>query len=190
VTLLAAQGLSIVRGGRVLLEALDLALRPGDALHLTGANGVGKSSLLRCLAGLLEPAGGTIERSVPITLVDDRLPLDAELPLARALHFWARVDPQPVGPSQALATVGLERLVDVPVRLLSSGQRKRAALAMAVMSGARLWLLDEPLNALDEEGRNRLAAMIAAHREDGGAVIAASHLPLGGGAWRELALGR
>jgi heme exporter protein A len=188
--LLRTEGLAIIRGGRLLLEGLNLAVEGGDALHLTGPNGVGKSSLLRCLAGLVAPASGRVERLTSLTLADDRLPLDPELPLARALDFWATVDPQPVPSVEALEVVGLDQLADVPIRLFSSGQRKRAALALVAMSAAPLWLLDEPLNALDEEGRHRLQAMIAAHRAGGGAIIAASHLPLGGTGWRELALGQ
>jgi heme exporter protein A len=190
VTLLRTEGLAIVRGGRLLLESLDLAVAGGDAVHLTGPNGAGKSSLLRCLAGLLAPAAGRVERLTALALADDRLPLDAELPLRRALGFWAAVDPQPTVLSDALIQVGLHPLADVPVRLFSSGQRKRAALGLVAMSNAPMWLLDEPLNALDEDGRKRLEAMIAAHRASGGGVIAASHLPLGGTGWRELALGR
>lgn len=189
-TLLRAEGLAIVRGGRLLLEGLDLGLDAGDAVHLTGPNGIGKSSLLRCLAGLLDPAAGRVERPAPIALADDRLPLDAELPLVRALGFCARLDERPAGILPILEELSLAPLSDVPVRLLSSGQRKRAALALVRLTDAPVWLLDEPLNALDQEGRSRLEAMIAAHRGRGGAVIAASHLPLGGTGWRELRLGR
>ena len=170
------------RGGRLLFEDLDLQLGPGEALHLTGPNGSGKSSLIRLAAGLLRAESGRIDRSA-LALADEHLALDRELPLRRALAFWGgEVD-------RAMDALGLARLADVPVRLLSTGQAKRARLARAMASGAPLWLLDEPLNGLDREGAQQLAAAISAHRNKGGAILAASHLPLAGD-WRTLELGR
>lgn len=183
-TLLAAEGLALERGGRLLFEGLDLAVAAGDGLAVTGPNGAGKSSLLRCLAGLLAPTAGGIRRNGAIALADERLPLDPELPLARALAFWAEGGIAPV-----LDALDLEALAEVPVRILSSGQRKRAALAMAASANAPVWLLDEPLNALDAASVRALEELIAAHREAGGAVIVATHQPLGGD-WRRLELGR
>lgn len=188
-TLLTAEGLAILRGGRLLLEGLDLRLGAGDGLLLTGPNGSGKSSLLRCLAGLLAPAAGRIQRSAGLALADERLPLDPELPLRRALAFWARLSGQMAPQAEAVADLGLEPLTDVPVRLLSSGQRKRAAIALVAMSGSPVWLLDEPLNALDGDSVKRLARLVAAHRANGGAVIVATHQPLGGAEWQRLELG-
>ena len=180
--LLRFEGVSLVRGGRALFEDLDLELRRGDALQITGPNGSGKSSLIRLAAGLLAPTGGSVQRA-PLALADDHLALDAELPLGRALRFWrAGVDP-------ALDSLGLAHLTRLPVRLLSSGQAKRATLARVVASGASLWLLDEPLNALDAEGAARLAEVIDRHRTGGGAVLVASHQPMPGD-WRQLELGR
>ena len=89
----------------------------------------------------------------------------------------------------AMTAMGLARLAEVPVRMLSTGQRKRATLARVAASGAPLWLLDEPANGLDDEGRERLAAAAAAHRAKGGVVLAASHQPLGLDGARTLALG-
>lgn len=169
------------RGGRLLFEDLDLQLRPGEALHLTGPNGAGKSSLIRLAAGLLRPESGHVNR-VQAALSDDALALDRELPLRRALRFWGAADPA------AMDALGLGRLADVPVRLLSSGQQKRASLARVAGSGAPLWLLDEPLNALDADGVTRLEALVARHLESGGAVLAASHGPIGG-TWSRLELG-
>jgi len=169
------------RGGRLLFDGLDLELQPGEALHLTGPNGSGKSSLIRLAAGLLRPERGRIERS-QAALADEMPALDRELPLRRALAFWGGE----VG--AALDALGLSRLARVPVRLLSSGQLKRAAIARVAASGAPLWLLDEPLNALDSEGVERLDALIAAHLAQGGAVLAASHGPLAG-QWARLELG-
>ena len=180
--LLQGQGLALVRGGRLLFEELDLQLAAGDALHVTGPNGCGKSSLIRLIAGLLQPDAGKIER-VDVALADEGLALDRELTLGRALAFWA-------GPrlAEAIAAFELEPLIPIPVRLLSTGQAKRARLARVVASGAPLWLLDEPLNGLDRKGVSELDRAMAEHRSSGGAVLAASHLPLAG-AWRDLELG-
>jgi heme exporter protein A len=180
--LLRFDRVSLRRGGRLLFEGLDLELQSGGALQVAGPNGCGKSSLIRLAAGLLREEGGRIERS-RLALADDGLALDRELPLRRALSFWGgAVD-------EGMNALGLDHLAMVPVRLLSSGQAKRATLARVAASGARLWLLDEPLNALDADGADRLTQLIARHREAGGAVLAASHQPLPGD-WRRLDLGR
>ncbi|HEX8669904.1 MAG TPA: heme ABC exporter ATP-binding protein CcmA [Allosphingosinicella sp.] len=174
--LLALTGVACIRGGRLLFEGLDLALAPGEAALVIGPNGAGKSSLIRVAAGLVRAAAGAVERSGPSALADEGLALDARLPLARALGFWARLDR--TSPDAGMAAMGLMRLADVPVRMLSTGQRKRAALARVVASGAPLWLLDEPANGLDAEGQERLEGAMAAHRAGGGAILAASHQPL------------
>jgi heme exporter protein A len=168
------RGLTLVRGGRSLFEGLDIDVAPGGATLLTGPNGCGKSSLIRLVAGLLHPRAGSIERKAAAFANDD-LALDQELPLGRALAFWR-------GPrlAEAMTAFGLARLADVPVRLLSTGQARRARLARVMASGAPLWLLDEPLNGLDSDGRERLEAAIRDHRLAGGGVLAASHQPLGG----------
>lgn len=180
---LRGTGLALVRGGRLLFEDLDLELGHGDALHITGPNGSGKSSLIRLIAGLLRPNAGRIER-VEAALADEGLALDRELPLRQALAFWQ-------GPrlGDAMTAFHLDDLSDVPVRLLSTGQAKRARLARVMASDAPLWLLDEPLNGLDHDGVERLDAAIAKHREAGGAVVAASHLPISGN-WLTMGLGR
>jgi heme exporter protein A len=171
--LLRFDRVTLRRGGRILFEGLDLALAPGEALQVAGPNGSGKSSLIRLAAGLLEPNRGRVDRA-PLALADESLALDRELPLRRALAFWGgAVD-------DGMEKFGIARLADVPVRLLSSGQAKRAALARVAASNARLWLLDEPLNALDTDGARRLADAVAAHLASGGAVLTASHQPLSG----------
>lgn len=170
-SLLALRGVACLRGGRLLFEGLDLILGPGEAALVQGPNGTGKSSLIRVAAGLLRAAAGTVERA-GAALADEHLALDERQNLAAALAFWAR-DPAP-----GMAAMGLERLADVPVRMLSTGQRKRAALARVVASGAPLWLLDEPGNGLDADGLERLEAAMAAHRAAGGAILAATHQPV------------
>ena len=180
--LLRFEGVSLQRGGRLLFADLGLDLGPGEALHVTGPNGSGKSSLIRLAAGLLAAECGKVTRS-PLALADDSPALDRELPLKRALAFWS-------GPSSpAMGALGIDHLADVPVRLLSSGQLKRAMLARVAASRAPLWLLDEPLNALDADGASRLAALVTDHRDNGGAVLAASHVPLPGD-YRLLELGQ
>ena len=124
-----------------------------------------------------------IER-VEAALADEALALDPELPLRRALEFWR-------GPrlGDAMTAFHLDDLAQVPVRLLSTGQAKRARLARVMANGAPLWLLDEPLNGLDRDGAERLDAAIASQRRAGGAVVAASHHPLSGD-WRMMEMGQ
>jgi heme exporter protein A len=179
--LLRFESVALRRGGRLLFEGLDFALEPGEALQVSGPNGSGKSSLIRLAAGLLRAERGRIERA-PLALADDLLALDRELSLRRALRFWG----SPVG--DAMDALGLGPLSDAPVRLLSSGQQKRATLARVAASGAPLWLFDEPLNALDADGVERDAHLMDTHRASGGAVLAASHQPLPGD-WQRLELG-
>ena len=164
------------RGGRILFEGLNLALEPGEAALVTGPNGVGKSSLLRIAAGLLRPAAGRVDRAAA-SLADEHAALDERQRLGDALSFWARLDGGEA--AAAMETMGISHLAPVPVRMLSTGQRKRATLARVIAGGAPLWLLDEPANGLDADGQVRLAEEMAAHRGRGGAVLAASHQPLG-----------
>lgn len=179
-SLLRFEKVALRRGGRLLFDGLDLELGSGDALHVAGPNGSGKSSLIRLAAGLLTAEAGRVERS-RLALADEHLALDRELPLRRALGFWGgAVD-------EAMENLGLAHLAAVPVRLLSSGQAKRSALAHLAASGAPLWLLDEPLNALDDDGAERISRAIDVHRAKGGAVLAASHQALPG-RWRTLEL--
>jgi heme exporter protein A len=182
--LLRFQCVACVRGGRLLFEGLDLELGPGEALHVTGPNGSGKSSLIRLAAGLLRPAAGSVAQGAKAALADEHLALDRELALRRALAFW--VDGAPL--QRGLDAMGIAALGDVPVRLLSAGQARKARLARVVASEAKIWLLDEPLNGLDSEGGARLAGAIATHRRAGGAVLAASHQVFADD-WRALELG-
>jgi heme exporter protein A len=181
-TLLSFDQVTLHRGGRLLFEELSFELQPGERLQVMGPNGSGKSSLLRLAAGLLRQERGNIDRSA-LALADDALALDRELPLRRAIGFWGGAV------ETGLEALGLTALSDVPVRLLSSGQLKRATLARVAASAAPLWLLDEPLNALDVDGAKKLGRLVERHLEDGGAVLAASHQRLGG-EWRKLELGQ
>ena len=185
---LAFDEVSLVRGGRLLFEGLSLTLEAGGGLHLIGPNGAGKSSLIRLAAGLLRATSGTVERS-DCALADDQLALDRELPLRRALGFWAGLEGRSANVGKAMESLHLAPLANVPVRLLSTGQAKRAMLARVLASGAPLWLLDEPLNGLDEAGLGLLDQAIDRHRGNGGAVVVASHRPLRG-SWTERRLGQ
>ncbi|WP_293990454.1 heme ABC exporter ATP-binding protein CcmA [Sphingomonas sp.] len=172
---LAFHDLTCVRGGRLLFEALSFALEPGGAMLVTGPNGAGKSSLIRVAAGLLRPAAGWVEGDAACALLTEAASLDEELPLAKALGFWARLDDRAGAVADALGQLALADLADVPVRLLSTGQRRRAAFARVAASGAPVWLLDEPANGLDGAALGQLEAAIAHHRAGGGVVLVASH---------------
>lgn len=186
---LAVENLACVRGGRMLFKGISFALGAGDALLLTGPNGVGKSSLLRALAGLLSVFAGTVNAHGRMALADESPALDPRLPLAQALGFWARLDGTgDAGVAAALNAFNLAPLADVPVRMLSTGQRRRATLARIHASAADIWLLDEPGNGLDTASLRLLETAIAAHRAAGGIVVAASHQPLGLEAAMALAL--
>lgn len=178
--LLRFTGVTLRRGGRVLFEDLDIELGPGDRLQVAGPNGSGKSSLIRLAASLLRQESGMVQRS-PLALADDHIALDRELILRHALGFWGGAV------EQAMVDLRIDHLAEVPVRLLSSGQLKRATLARVAASKAPLWLLDEPLNGLDTDGAKRLGGLVERHLEAGGAVLAASHQRLGG-EWRKLEL--
>lgn len=176
---LSASNLACRRGDRLLFRGLDLALQGGDALHVAGPNGIGKTSLLRILAGLLRPFAGVVARTGTIALLDEKPALDPQVPLAAALAFWADLDGvgSPVRESCA-ERAGLAHLGDVPVRYLSTGQRKRAALARMHSQNAPIWLLDEPLNGLDAEGVKLAEALVSEHLSCGGIAVVASHQPM------------
>ncbi|GLS99953.1 cytochrome c biogenesis ATP-binding export protein CcmA [Sphingobium jiangsuense] len=177
--LLDARNIACQRGGRMIFAGVTLTIGAGQSLLVRGPNGAGKSSLLRVLGGLIPCLHGTIDRHAPIALADEHLALDPDNRLEQALAFWARMD----GVDRerldfALHHFRLRELADIPVRMLSTGQRKRAILARTMASGARLWLLDEPGNGLDAASLRGLGDAMAAHLAAGGGIIAASHFDL------------
>ena len=171
---LAVSELSCRRGERVLFRGLNFVLEAGQALQVAGSNGIGKSSLIRILAGLSRPYSGSVEAEGTVALVDERPALDPHLPLGKALAFWAGID----GAAEPDARLGLAPLLDVPVRYLSTGQKKRAALARLLGQRASVWLLDEPLNGLDTAAVALVEKLIADHCADGGVALVASHQPI------------
>jgi len=166
----------------MLFDGLSFSLPAGAAGLVAGPNGVGKSSLIRIAAGLLRPDGGTIDYPPTCALMAETHAFDPARRLIDALAFWASLDADPARArdraTDALAAVHLSAIAEVPVRLLSTGQRRRAALARVVASGAILWLLDEPANGLDVASVAVLERLIARHRANGGIALVATHMPL------------
>ena len=187
-THLTLSNIAASRGGRLLFEGVSLTLKAGEAATVTGPNGAGKSSLLRIAAGLLAPAAGTVERGGEVALLTEATALDPERPLCDALGWWAAIDGRADAVNTALSETALAGRADVPVRWLSTGQRKRAGLAATILSGAAIWLLDEPANGLDIESVAMLEGLVARHRAGGGIAVIATHLPLSMPGAAELAL--
>ena len=174
-TTLAFDGVMGARGGRALFAGVTFTLEPGDAALVTGPNGAGKSTLVRLAAGLLSPAKGCVRCDGDVALLTEAHALDPERRLVDALVFWSdRKRTQ-----AALVALGLAALADAPVRILSTGLRRRAAFARVVASRAPIWLLDEPANGLDAGALTGLEALIAEHRTGGGIALVATHLPIG-----------
>jgi len=185
---LEADGLACRRGGRLLIAAVDWRLAPGDALLLHGANGSGKSSLLRLLAGFLRPAAGRLRHGGNDVFAD--LPewrgllhligyQDGLKPSLTVAENLAAVTGLLGGSTARLGAAphrfALAELADTPARFLSSGQRRRAGLARLVAAPRPIWLLDEPATGLDAQNRRRLEALIDEHRRAGGIAVVASH---------------
>lgn len=176
---LVLESVACRRGGRLLFENLSCRLGPGEAVLVSGPNGTGKSSLLRLIAGLLSLENGTITITGRLGLAADAGFLEGGKPLAKALDFWAGLDrSSDAAVPEALLALGIAHLADVPVRILSTGQKKRAILAANIASGADIWLLDEPVNGLDDTSVALLEIAIAKHRTAGGIAVIASHQTL------------
>ena len=190
---LAARSLAASRGYATLFRGLSFGAGAGEALTVRGPNGSGKTTLLRILAGLTEPAEGEVRwHDERMRVGDARLRaavafnghlagLKDELTAEENLAAWVALDgggADRAARSRALADAGLARQTALAARALSQGQRRRIGLARLALSRHPLWILDEPLTALDGEAVALLAALLARHLDDGGTVIAASHAPL------------
>jgi len=190
---LSATALSIARGERTLFAGLDFELNAGEAIALTGGNGVGKTSLLRAIAGLIRPEAGTV-----VFHDADANLIDAHDARAREIHLLGHLDGLKSGRTareellfqsqwlghthdgidHAIETLGLRPLLDLEVRKLSAGQRRRLALARLIGSPRALWLLDEPLSPLDSHWRGVVGQVMQRHLDTGGLIVAAVHDPL------------
>lgn len=190
VSLLEVRRLACVRGEATLFEDLNFELGAGEALQVEGANGTGKTSLLRILSGLTLPDEGEVcwrgeniasrrpEFHAQLAYLGHSLGLKAELTVAENLRLAVGLQGHAGSASrflEVLDKVRLDHRADLPVRALSAGQRQRVALARMLLLNAVLWILDEPFTALDAAGVSLVKALAEEHLEDGGVVILTSH---------------
>lgn len=194
---LLGRGVRCLRGGREVFSGLDFEASAGRALAVTGRNGSGKTSLLRLIAGLLVPAGGSIALEggdAELNLGEQahylghRDALKPALSVAENLVFWrdflgGEISGGDGGLEQSLheslAAVGLDHAAHLPAAYLSAGQRRRLSLARLIAVRRPLWLLDEPTAALDAAGQSMFAGLMGEHLASGGMIVAATHGPLG-----------
>lgn len=189
---ITAQDIRLVRGLKVLAEAVSFTLAPGEVLHVTGANGAGKTTLLECCAGLRRPDAGTL--TVPPGTegiwIGHRNGLAPELPAAVNLEHWCRLHGGDISRiASAMAFWRLPRAIRRSTGQLSAGQQQRVALAtLACKPAVRLWILDEPMASLDADARPKLAELMRKFADEGGAILLTTHLPIPGLSVRTLAL--
>ena len=186
--MISATALTVSRGERVLFRDLSFHIAPGEAVALTGANGAGKTTLLRTLAGFIRPDAGTVTftdiepaeaRAGHIHWLGHMDGLKTGRRAREELEFQARWSgANDEGIAAAIAGLALEPLLDLEVRKLSAGQRRRLAFARLIAAPRPLWLLDEPFAPLDARWRAALGLMMQAHLDRGGAILAAVHDPL------------
>jgi heme exporter protein A len=184
--------LALVRGERRLFSGLSVCVEAGEAVALTGANGSGKTSLLRAVAGLIHPAAGEIgfhdgsgaldpddARSRDLHLLGHNDGLKTSRTAGQELAFWTRwLGGRETGRRQAIDVLDLSALLELDVRKLSAGQRRRLSLARLIAAPRSLWLLDEPLAPLDAERRTLFGELMRRHLAEGGMILAAVHDPL------------
>ena len=186
---LSGQDLRCVRGGREVFSGLDFAASAGELLAITGANGSGKTSLLRLIAGLLVASGGSVELEgggAELSLAEQahylghRDALKPALSVAENLSFWRDFLGGEIGDGgRCLAAAGLDHAAHLPAAYLSAGQRRRLSIARLLVVRRPVWLLDEPTSALDAAGQALFVRLMRDHLTGGGIIIAATHAPLG-----------
>ena len=186
---LSGQNLRCVRGGREVFSGLDFVASAGELLAITGANGSGKTSLLRLIAGLLVASGGSVELEgggTELSLAEQahylghRDALKPALSVAENLSFWRSFLGGEIGDGgRCLAAAGLDHAAHLPAAYLSAGQRRRLSIARLVVVRRPVWLLDEPTSALDVAGQALFVRLMRDHLNGGGIIIAATHAPLG-----------
>lgn len=179
--------LSLSRGDRTLIQGLSLRVEPGQALWLTGPNGIGKTTLLLACAELLSPDNGAVKwmsgdaeinANQALAYAAHRGPERSGLTLGEELTFWQTLLKDDMSLNDRLASVGLQDRDDTPVAGLSAGQKRRLSLARLMASNRAAWLMDEPLAGLDNEGRTRVTETLSHHLANGGLAIIASHQPV------------
>ena len=195
---LIIDALRVKRGERTVIRDLSLKLAAGEGLLLTGPNGAGKTTLVRAIAGLLTRESGSIrldgsaepeEVGASCHLVGHANAIKPALTVRENVAFWADFLGGPAGATDAaLAAFGLSDLDDLPAAFLSAGQKRRLGLARLLAAPRPLWLLDEPTVSLDAASTKLLAGLVEKHLAAGGMAIAATHIPLGIAAMRELHL--
>jgi heme exporter protein A len=186
---LLGRGVRCVRGGREIFSGLDFEAASGEALAVVGPNGAGKTSLLRLVAGVLAPAGGSIALEggdAELTLAEQshylghRDALKPALSVSENLLFWRDfLGGATCDPAESLAVVELDHAAGLPAAYLSAGQRRRLSIARLLTVRRPIWLLDEPTNALDTTGQKLFATLMGDHLAGGGLIVAATHAPLG-----------